>query len=60
MTVRIPDPGGAGVLAVLSAAEQLGGTLRDAAIVEAADAALDADDWAADTWWLTQPAGGSL
>lgn len=65
MKVTIPDPGGAGVVGVLAAADQVcarGYMLgsRDAAVIEAADEAIDHDDWAADTWWLTQPAGGSL
>lgn len=66
MTAGIPDPGGSGVVAVLAAADAaatftqrylLGD--RDGAVVEAADAALDVDDWATDTWWLNQPAGES-
>ncbi|TQK29415.1 hypothetical protein [Arthrobacter sp. SLBN-53] len=69
----IPDPGGSGVIALLTAADAASSFaqrhllgMRDAAVIEAADEALDLDDrpldlddWATDAWWLEQPAGGS-
>lgn len=58
----IPDPGGAGVDSLMTAVDQLSRRLlggRDAAVLDAADGALDADDWDNDCWWLDKPAGAS-